>query len=167
MIRRVLLTFILAISGFTFSYAGGIETGCPVDYPSPDGKSREQIFKEIQEFKMKYLAQEMELKEDQRQQFIELYDEMSRRRFALMKSARDIEKRVKKIKDATEEDYQSVTEAWNKAKVEDAEIEKEYDAKFSVFLTQKQIFKMKTAEESFRKKMEEMRHKGAGRHKNK
>ena len=108
---------------------------------------------------MKYLAQEMDLRDDQQQKFFDLYNEMSAKRFAAMREARRLEKKVKKNKDATEDDYKTVTEAINKAKAEDASIEKEYDAKFSVFLSQKQIFKMKSAEESFRKKMEEMRHK--------
>ena len=52
----------------------------------------------------------------------------------------------------------------NRAKAEDAAIEKSYDEKFSQFLSQKQIYKMKTAENEFRKKMQEMRNKkGHGR----
>ena len=45
------------------------------------------------------------------------------------------------------------------AKEKDAEIEKKYDAIFSEFLTSKQVYKMKDAEEKFRNKMHEMRHK--------
>lgn len=156
MIRHILLAIILLFVGSGMSFAN--------DCPSPEGKSREQMFREIQEFKMKYLAQEMELKEDQQKTFFDLYDEMCRKRFAAMKAARDIEKSVRKKENATEADYQSVTEAMNKAKAQDASIEKEYDAKFSKFLSQKQIFKMKAAEDSFRKKMEEMRHSRKGKH---
>ena len=153
MLKHILLILMLSIFG------SAISKGEVIECPSPDGKSKEQIFKEIQEFKLKYLAQEMDLRDDQQQKFFDLYNEMSAKRFAAMREARRLEKKVKKNKDATEDDYKTVTEAINKAKAEDASIEKEYDAKFSVFLSQKQIFKMKSAEESFRKKMEEMRHK--------
>lgn len=135
--------------------------------PSPEGKTKEQIFQEIQEFKLKYLAQEIDLKEDQRQQFFDLYNEMTKKRFAAVKEARRLEKEIKKNKNASEEDYKTVTNALNKARSDEAAIEKEYDSKFSKFMTQKQIFKLKSAEESFRKKMEEMRHKHHGKRKDK
>lgn len=131
--------------------------------PSSEGKTKEQIFQEIQEFKLKYIAQEIDLKEDQQQEFFDLYNEMTRKRFAVVKEVRSLEKQVKNNKNATEEDYKAVTDALNKSKASEAAIEKEYDAKFSKFLTQKQIFKLKSAEESFRKKMEEMRHKKHGK----
>ncbi len=47
------------------------------------------------------------------------------------------------------------------AKAKDAEISKRYDEKFSRLLTAKQVYKMKDAEEGFRRKMHEMRHKKA------
>lgn len=122
-------------------------------------KSREQMFKEIQEFKMNYLAKEMDLKPEQRQKFFEIYKEMTSKRMECMKNARHLEHRLKKLENPTEADYQAATDAMNKAKAEDASIEREYVGKFSSFLTQKQIFKMKEGEEAFRKKMEEMRQK--------
>ena len=80
-----------------------------------------------------------------------------------MKKARSLKKKLKKNPDATEEDYQKVTDSMNKAKAEAASIEKEYDEKFAEFLSQKQIFKMKSAENEFRQKMEEMRHNKKGK----
>lgn len=82
-----------------------------------------------------------------------------------MSAAWKLERKVKRSKDATESDYEAAAEAMSKAKIEDAKIEKEYDEKFSEFLSQKQIYKMKTAENEFRKKMQEMRNKrGKDRH---
>lgn len=135
--------------------------------PSPEGKTKEQIFQEIQEFKLKYIAQEIDLKEDQQQEFFDLYNEMTRKRFAVLKEVRSLEKQVKNNKNASEEDYKAFTDALNKSKASEAAIEKEYDTKFSEFLTQKQIFKLKSAEEKFRKKMEEMRHNRHGKKRSK
>lgn len=126
-------------------------------------RSKEEIFREVQEFKIKFLAQEMDLKEDQQERFVKLYSEMNQKRFACMKEARSLKKKLKKNPDATEEDYQKVTDSMNKAKAEAASIEKEYDEKFAEFLSQKQIFKMKSAENEFRQKMEEMRHNKKGK----
>lgn len=124
-----------------------------------DKEKRIQMFKEIQEFKMKYLAKEMGLDDAQKQKFFELYDEMTAKKQECMKNARKLERQLKKLEKPTEADYQAATQAMTKARAEDAAIEKAYAEKFSTFLTQKQIFKMKEGEESFRKKLEEMRQK--------
>lgn len=160
MIRKLLIAIVFTLICLPEMNAhdDSCETSA-VEAPQKEKKSREQVFREIQEFKKKYLAQEMELTEDQQRPFSDLYDEMCVKKKDLMKTVKEAERKVKKNKDATEEDYQAVTEAWNFVRTRDAEIVEEYDAKFSKFLSQKQIFKMKSAEEKFRKKMEEMRHR--------
>ncbi len=152
MIKRILLVLILSVCGVAAVSAQG-----------HGGKDRERMMKELQEFKLKFLAQEMDLKEDQQSRFFELYNEMSAKRRDCMRVAWRMERRVKKSADATESDYQSAAEAMNKAKAEDVAIEKEYDEKFAQFLSPKQIYKMKAAEQEFRQKMSEMRQK-KGKH---
>lgn len=116
--------------------------------------------KEVLEFKMKYLAQEMELSEDQQKKFFELYDNLDKDVRAIFKDVRVKEKKVKADgAKATEADYSDLNKARTDAKTKLAEIEKTYDAKFSTFLSKKQIVKMKEAESEFRKKMKEMHHK--------
>lgn len=163
MIRHIWIVIMFLMSGVAMASGNGNS------FPSPEGKSKEQILKEIQEFKLKYLAQEMDLTEEQQPKFFKLYDEMCRKRWEVMKNAKKIEKRVKHNSNATEADYQAASEALTKARAEDAAIEKEYDAKFSKFLSQKQLYKLKKAEDDFRQKMEKMRHskqKKSGKHKN-
>lgn len=120
-------------------------------------KQHDNMFAEIQEFKMKFLAQEMELKDDQKEQFFQLYDEMSRKKWECMAPAWKLERAVKKNAAATELDYQEAAAAMTKAKEECSAIDRQYDEKFATFLTQKQIFKMNSAEDEFRKKMQEMK----------
>lgn len=124
-----------------------------------DSKKGDNMMKELREFKVKYIAQEIDLKGDQKERFIKLYNEMCDKRVEVMRDAWKMEKELKQNKNATEADYQAVTDAMTEAKAKDASIEKSYDDKFAQFLSQKQIFKMKEAENKFRKKMSEMRHK--------
>lgn len=126
-------------------------------------KDRQNMRKEITEFKMKYLAQEMELKDDQQKKFFELYSQMSEEKGKLFRETKALEKKLSDSKDASDEEYQKVSKAITAAKEKEAEIDKKYDEKFSEFLSQKQIFKMKSAEEQFRNKMHEMRHKTRGK----
>ena len=144
--KRFLLIMMMLAAALAAAMPQAPDKGCK--RPSP---------KEINEFKMKYLAQEMELSEEQTQKFIELYSKMSDERFARFRKVKELEKRVKENKNASEQDYEALSEAMNTAKIEDAEMGKRCDAQFSKFLTGKQIFKMKEGEESFRKKMREMR----------
>lgn len=132
------------------------------------GKDREAMRREIHEFKLKFLAQEMELKEDQQKKFFDLYNQMTDEKVKVFKETKALEKKLADSADASEAEYDAVSKAITAAKEKDAEIDKRYDEKFKQFLTSKQIFKMKGAEEKFRQKMHEMRHaKKHGRKKNK
>lgn len=126
---------------------------------SKDSRQRHPSFKQIVEFKLKFLAQEMELKADQKDQFVELYTEMMNEKKKLFSEIRTLEKKLDENNSATDDDYARVSDAISNAKVRDAEIEKRYDDKFSTFLSSRQIFKMKSAEDKFRDKMNQMRHK--------
>lgn len=131
-----------------------------------DAVKREKMFRDVQEFKMKYLAQEMELSEVQKKKFFETYEEMMESKKECYQEAVVMDRRLKEEKDASEADYQQVRNAFNEANSNWNAIEKEYDEKFSEFLTQKQIYKMKEAESSFRAKFDEMKHaRRKGHHK--
>ena len=123
------------------------------------------MMKEITEYKMKFLAQEMDLKEDQKEKFVELYQKMSEERMQNFRRMRQLEDSLKE--NASEEDYKKASDGIADLKLADARIEKEYDAKFAKFLSQKQIYKMKEAEEKFRRKMHDMRQKRCGEKKKK
>ncbi len=146
--KRFLLTFILILPAIFSLCAQNAEKGHKGKHPSA---------KEVNEFKMKFLAQEMELDADQQQKFIELYTKMSDERFSRFKNVKELEKKVKSDKNASEADYAALSDAIGKSKIDDAEMEKRYDELFSRFLTSKQIFKMKEGEEKFRRKMREMK----------
>lgn len=114
---------------------------------------------EFKEYRMKVLAQEMDLKDDQQKKFFELYDQMMDEKFKLLKETKSLEKKLKSDAEVSDAEYKKVSDAITAAKEKLAAIEKKYDEKFSQFLSPKQIYKMKSAEEKFREKMNEMRHK--------
>lgn len=144
--KKIILLFIVFVSGISVLLA-----------QEEDHSRRERMFKEVQEFKMNYLAQEMDLNDSQKKQFFEVYEEMSKSKSECYKDAIELDRKLKSEKDATDDEYQQVTAAFTKANTEWADEEKEYNEKFSTFLTPKQIYKMKEAENNFRTKLEEMR----------
>ena len=149
MLRKTVLLLLVAIMACGSVYA----------QKPGKGKSREEMRKELREFKMKFMAQEMDLKEDQQKQFTEVYGKMHDERMKLFEETRGLERKLKKGENVSDEEYTKLNKALTEAKEKDAEIEKRYDSEFSKFLTGKQIFQMKSAEEKFRQKMAEMRHK--------
>jgi hypothetical protein len=121
-------------------------------------KNRAEWRKEMREFKIKFVAQEIELQENQEKQFISIYNQMCDERQAILVKAHQAKKRVEKLGDAaTDEDYRQASEAETQAREADADIEKRYNDKFKTFLSQKQMFKMKEAEGKFREKLMKMR----------
>lgn len=122
-----------------------------------DSLRRDKMVKEVQEFKMNYLAQQMELTEAQKKKFFEVYEEMEKARHLTYRNAVKLNRSLKKNKDASEDEYQKVTEAFNHANLIWAEQEKTYNEKFSEFLSPKQIYKLREAENSYRAKLDEMK----------
>ena len=124
-----------------------------------ESMKRAQKFKEVREFKMKFLAKEMDLDDARKQEFFKLYEEMCRKRDEVYKPVVEQERKIKKEgEEATDEDYQKLNEARSKANAEVAEIEMAYNEKFAEFLSQKQIFKLREAEQNYRSRLEEMKH---------
>lgn len=118
------------------------------------GQPDAEKLKEINEYRLKYLAQEMELTDEQKPKFVELYNQMTAERKTNFDKLRAAEKKLKgNLSDA---EYKAQVNVVSDCKVHDAQIVKDYDAKFEKFLSAKQIYKMKEAEEKFRKRLREM-----------
>ncbi|MDE6340358.1 MAG: hypothetical protein K2K97_11315, partial [Muribaculaceae bacterium] len=95
MIRKILLLLIacVAISGAAYAQKKG------------PGKNREEMRKELREFKMKFMAQEMDLKEDQQKQFTEVYGRMHDERMKLFEQTKGLERKLKKGENVSDEEY--------------------------------------------------------------
>lgn len=126
---------------------------------SAQGRSERRggMHKEICEFRMKFIAQEMDLPAEKQKQFFDLYQQMSDEKRAVFDETIKLERKVRNDAAATDADYQALQNAMTTAKERDAAIEKKYDEKFAAFLSQKQIYLMKKAEMKFHEKMRAMR----------
>ena len=123
-----------------------------------DKSDKETKRKEMLEFKVDFLSKEIDLREDQKKQFADLYSQMDNERRAIFKRIKAAEKSVSDKK-ATEAEYEKATSEISEARAEMVQVEKRYDEKFSTFLTKKQMFKLKEAENKFMQKMQGCRDK--------
>ena len=113
--------------------------------------------KEMHDFKLRFLAQEMKLREDQQKQFITVYTQMTEEKEANMNQVRRAMVRVKKLDNPTDADYTAAPDEMIRGHEQDLAIEKKYEERFKTFLSPKQIFSMKEAERKFREKLRGMR----------
>lgn len=144
--KKFLIVISLLIAGLMPAWSQG------------DSAKKEKIFREVQEFKLNYMAEKMDLSGDQKKKFEELYEEMSQSRRECYADVMRLDKRIKHDKNASDDQYEELTSALNKANAEWAEKEKAYNEKFAEFLSPKQIYKMREAEASFKAKLDEMKH---------
>lgn len=121
--------------------------------------NRAKVEKELQDFKIKYLAQEMELRADQQAKFVEVYSRKMNEIRKIYETPMKLQHKVKHNKKATPEEYQKASDMMSDAKVQEGKVDRKYDEEFKKFLSSKQIYKMKQAEGEFRKKLQELRSK--------
>ena len=129
----------------------------PVAAQKRNGRNRNEMRKEMRDFHLKFLAQEIELKDEQQKAFFDTYSLMMDEREKIFRETRELEKKLKDG-NASQDEYETVANAITAAKEKDAAIEKKYDEKFGRFLTPKQLYNLKEAETKWRLKMQEMRH---------
>lgn len=125
-------------------------------------KDKTKMMEELQQFKIDYLAKEMQLSEKEKNEFVPLYKEYDNERKKAGAEAWKFDRELKKKKDASEADYKKLSELQQTAREKDYEIVKNYDGKFEKFLSAKQIYTMHQGEEKFFEKMKEMRKKHRG-----
>ncbi|MBD5222795.1 MAG: hypothetical protein HDS71_01895 [Bacteroidales bacterium] len=120
-------------------------------------KDHAEMRKEITDFKIKFLAQEMELTDEQQKKFAPIYRQMSEEKGPIYHEIFSMKRKLNNK--SSEAEYESFGKAVENTKDKMAAIDKKYNAQLSKFLSAKQIYKMKTAEETFHHKMREMRDK--------
>lgn len=121
--------------------------------------NKEEWKKELQDFKYKYLAQEIDLSDEQMTNFFELYAKLESERKQALKDCKAITKVVKEDGEHSEAEYERAVEAVLNLPIITGQIEKKYYEQFKTFLSYKQLYLLKTAERKFNKKLMELQKK--------
>lgn len=122
-------------------------------------KDRAKMREDLQNFKIDFLAKEMDLSEKEKSEFIPIYKEYDSERRKVGAEAWKFEHELSKKKDASDADYKKLSELQQSARSKDGEIVRKYDEKFASFLSAKQIYNMHKGEAKFFEKMKEMHKK--------
>ncbi|MDE6266254.1 MAG: hypothetical protein K2M07_02760 [Muribaculaceae bacterium] len=116
---------------------------------APQNDEKKQFFKEIREFKHKFLARELSLTKDQEQKFFPIYDQMEDETDKLQEETRELENKVRESSEPSDLEYEKATDAIFELKMKEGEIENSYLEKFRTVLNNKQLFNLKNAERNF------------------
>lgn len=123
--------------------------------------NKEEWLKKMTEFKHGFLVTELDLSEQQSEDFFEIYDAKENERSAVERKLRKMERELsKKIENgtATDEEIEECIEEQYKFNTKMAEIDKKYEKQFRKHLTKKQLFKLPHAERKFMRILMERRH---------
>lgn len=129
---------------------------------------RDAWLKEITRCKHEYLAKELELSEAQQKAFFPLYDAMEAESRRAVDETHRMEKEIAaKGEKATDTELEKCAEAQFELRGKENAIEMKYLARFKSVLTPRQLFKLKSAERKFNRKLfkEHRRKRDGGKHK--
>lgn len=118
---------------------------------------REKWFAEIQQYKKEYIIKALQMTDDQKAKFVPIYDAYERDMRKVQNEARQLAKTVKKKgASATDADYRAAAEKMYQLKTREGQIEAAFYQKIKAFLTPRQLYELKVAEDRFVREM--MRH---------
>lgn len=155
MITRVLLIVTLALSS--------LSAAAHPQHKNERG-DRSEWYKEMGKYKAEFMASELKLTDEQKKNFIQLYQEMESTSSKMAHETRQLEKQVRqKGEAATDTELEKAAEARAELKAKQGALEKEYFAKFKKILTPKQLFKLGDAEKAFARKLMDSNRKHKGK----
>ncbi len=126
--------------------------------------SRDKWMSEMRQFKRTYLAKELDLTKEQQNKFFPVYEAMEDECARLDDDMKTMERRVSQAPDASDLEYEKAADAMYETKVRQAEIEKEYSAKFKEILSAKQYFRLKDVDRQFARDMMRQHNRLRGNH---
>lgn len=116
-----------------------------------------EMLKELQEFKIKYLIQEMDLSADKQAEFTKVYTQYENERAVLFHELHHKFKSIHKKSTPTDNEYMGAAESMAMAKAREGELEKKYFNRLKTILSPKQLYLLKRAERKFDRKLSEQR----------
>lgn len=131
-----------------------------------DDKQNERRRERFEKFKAEreaFITQAMELTSDEAKAFWPLCDELQMKKFELNKTLRTEMRKWREArkegKSLSEQECKKLVELSAETKLKEAQLEKEYIAKFLGVIPAEKVLKYQRAEQEFAKKMSENRHK--------
>lgn len=146
-LRYILLVLLTAFCGSAYAEK------------QPPAPPTDDMVKELQEFKIKYLIQEMDLPADKQAEFRRIYTQYGQQQSQLFKDMFSRFKSMKAKKEPTDADYSALAERMASFKSREGALENNCFQQLKSVLTPCQLFQLKKAESKFDRKVRDMHRK--------
>lgn len=152
--KRLVLTFTVI--------AAIILTATQAFAQEPQKKAqRQQWMNNMIQSKTEYVVKEIGLNENVRTKFEKQYMAMCHEMAKLGRDTRNLERSISKKENPSDLEYEKCAEAMSEFKIKEGNIEMKYFNQFKTYLTKKQLFKLKIAEQKWMNAL--MKHRGKGK----
>ena len=135
-------------------------------FAQQNDKSRKERFEKFKAERMEYISKAMNLTDNEKAAFWPLSNEFQMKKFELNKPLRDEMRKIrnarKENQPVSEADYKKMVELSVQVKLQEAQMEQEYTAKFLKILPVEKVYLYQQAEQQFGRKM--MGQLGTDRH---
>lgn len=145
-----LLILLVAVA---FPSIAGAQAKCPHNC------SKGEMRKEMQEYKMKFLAQEMGITGEKQKRFFDAYTAFAQSQDKIFSERMTAKKRLEQKDNPTDADYAAFRNLQNSLKQKEAAADAHYRAVLDKILTPKEIYLLEEGEHKFRQKMHELKAK--------
>lgn len=112
-------------------------------------RNRKMNMADYEKRKKEYVTKEAGLTQDEASKYFPLSNELTQKKFKLHRSHRDKVQRIKDNSNISDEEYRRMLEDDVDVKLKEAELDKEYSAKFEKVLSPEKLFKAQQAERDF------------------
>ncbi|WP_148038883.1 hypothetical protein [Proteiniphilum sp. X52] len=112
-------------------------------------QNRKMNMADYEKRKKEYVTKEAGLTQEEASKYFPLSNELTQKKFTLHRSHRDKVQRIKDNSNISDEEYRRMLEDDVDVKLKEAELDKEYSAKFEKVLSPEKLFKAQQAERNF------------------
>ena len=154
-LRYIFLTLILVMA-----MTDTVSAKARPDDKKPD---RQEWFRQMRQFKHKFLVKELSLTKQQQDEFFPLYDAMQQEIEKVQQQVRQAERKILRAKNSSvsDADYLQAARVATEAKAREGAVEEMYFDKFSKVLSAKQMFDLHFAERKFTREIMKQHNKMA------
>ncbi len=126
-------------------------------------QNRKMNMADYEKRKKEYVTKEAGLTQEEAGKYFPLSNELTQKKFRLHRNHRDKVQRIKDNSNISDEEYRRMLEDDVDVKLKEAELDKEYSAKFEKVLSPEKLFKAQQAERDFiQREVTNFRNEGRG-----
>lgn len=121
----------------------------PMKFLHLSAQDKKMDMADFERRKKEYITKEAQLTQEEADKYFPLSSELTKKKFQLHRNHRDKIQSIKENSNISDEEYKKMLEDDVEVKLKEAELDKEYAAKFKTVLSPEKVYKAQQAEKEF------------------